>query len=263
MNISNGSFRLFQPSITPGAEAHFSPDGEGALRLPSGPPNQYRLAQWDDYRALPRRRFPWQPPLTFSIHARVSHRILPGTWGFGLWNDPMSLSLGFGSQRKLPALPNTVWFFFASPENSLSFRDDLPAHGALAATFRAPTWPVWFFAPGAVALPLLFFRPTARFLRRVASRLIQQDAASLEIDPTQWHTYAFHWEADCVTFTVDEQTVLATPISPHGSLGLVIWLDNQYAAWHPDGSLKWGVLEGEGGILEVQNLLIIPHKKNC
>jgi hypothetical protein len=27
-----------------------------------------------------------------------------------------------------------------------------------------------------------------------------------------------------------------------GPLGLVIWIDNQYAAWRPDGTLRMGVL---------------------
>jgi hypothetical protein len=246
-------------SVTPGAEASFPPAGQGHLRLPPGPSGQYSLAQWDDYRNLPRRRFPWQPPLTFSLQTRASHGTLPGTWGFGLWNDPMSLSFGFGSQRKLPALPNAVWFFFASPENALTFRDDLPANGALATTFRAPRVPVWLFAPGAVALPLLLFRPTARLLRRLASHLIQQDSAALDLDPTEWHAYAFRWETRHVTFEVDGRIVLETPISPRGPLGLVIWIDNQYAAWKPDGSLKWGALEGVGGGIKVQELLIVPH----
>lgn len=257
-NVAPSPQISLHPSQTPGATVEFSATGRGHLLLPPGPPNRYRLAQGDDYRGLPRARFPWQPPLTFSIRARTSHAVSPGTWGFGLWNDPMSLSLGFGSGRKLPALPNTAWFFFASPENYLSLRDDLPANGALAGTFRAPHWPTWVLAPGAVALPLLFFRPLARYLRRLAARLIQQDSAALTIDPTEWHTYAFQWEKERVTFGVDRQTVLETPISPRGPLGLVIWVDNQFAAWRPDGGLQWGLLEGgEAVTLEVTDLDIL------
>ncbi|HNB51355.1 MAG TPA: hypothetical protein PK530_05410, partial [Anaerolineales bacterium] len=123
------------PAQTPGATVDFSETGRGHLVLLPGPPHRYRLAQGDDYYGLPRARFPWHPPVSFHVRARASHTVSPGTWGFGLWNDPMSLSLGFGSGRKLPALPNTAWFFFASPENHLSLRGDLPANGALAGTF--------------------------------------------------------------------------------------------------------------------------------
>ncbi len=253
MNLPLGSL---SPTTSPGAEATFSLTGQGIIRLPPGPPHRYRLAQWDDYHGLARRRFPWQAPVTFSLRARASHASLPGTWGFGLWNDPMSLKLGFGSQRTLPALPNAVWYFFASPENALSFRDDLPAHGALAATFRAPNLPIGVFAPGIFALPLLFFRPTARVLRRVAARLIQQDATALPLDPTEWHTYAFDWQTRHVVFCVDGQKVFETDISPRGPLGVVIWLDNQYAAWRTDGSLNWGVLEGGWEKVEFEELNI-------
>ncbi|MCX7976420.1 MAG: serine/threonine-protein phosphatase 2A activator, partial [Bellilinea sp.] len=42
------------------------------LRLPPGPAGSYRVAQLDDYHHLPRHRFRWQPPLTFSLTAQVS-----------------------------------------------------------------------------------------------------------------------------------------------------------------------------------------------
>lgn len=242
--MANMAFPLHS-SATPGADAAFSETGTGTFRLPPGPPRQYRLAQADDYYGLPRARFPWQPPVTFSVRARASHAVIPGTWGFGLWNDPMSLSLGFGSVRKFPALPNAVWYFFASPENALSLRDDLPSHGALAATFRAPNLPAWLLAPGGLGLPLLFFRPLARVLRRLAAKVVPQDAVALPLDPTVWHTYAFMWTPTRVMFEVDGVRVLETSIVPRGPLGLVIWVDNQFAAWRPEGVLQWGVLEGQ------------------
>jgi len=244
----------FHPSTTPGTKASLSPTGRGILRLPSGPPHRYRLAQLDDYHGLSRRHFPWRTPITFKVRARASHTTIAGTWGFGLWNDPLSLSIGFGSGRKLPALPNTAWFFFASPENYLSLRDDLPANGALAATFRAPHLPVLILSPGVLALPLLFLGFTARFLRRVAARIVQQDSGALDIDPAEWHDYACNWVSDHVTFRVDEQVVFETSISPRGPLGSVIWMDNQYAAWKPDGGLKWGLLEGKEGWVEFEEL---------
>ena len=57
------------------------------LSIPAGPANKYRLAQLDDYPQLRRSDFPWRLPVRFSLAARTSNGSIPGTWGFGLWND--------------------------------------------------------------------------------------------------------------------------------------------------------------------------------
>jgi hydroxyethylthiazole kinase-like uncharacterized protein yjeF len=183
---------------------------------------------------------------------------IPGTHGFGLWNDPFSFSLGFGSGNLLPALPNAAWFFFASPPNYLSFRDDLPANGALAATFRSPPIPTWLASTGLIGIPLLMIPPVARLARKIASRVIRQDAAQLNHDPTEWHSYRLEWQVDNVSFYLDENIVLSTEISPQGPLGFVLWIDNQYAAWTPEGRMKYGTLPSPSGWLEVKDLTIQP-----
>jgi hypothetical protein len=93
------------------------------LSIPSGTADEYRLAQLDDYTKLNRKDFLLRSPLSLSLTARTSSNSISGTWGFGLWNDPFGLSLGFGGNPfRLPALPNAVWFFGASEESYLSFR---------------------------------------------------------------------------------------------------------------------------------------------
>jgi hypothetical protein len=219
----------------------------------------YRLAELEDYLHLPRRRFPHCPPLRLSLRARASAPNLPGTWGFGWWNDPFSLSLGLGGGvRRIPALPNAAWFFFASQHNYLSFRDHLPASGALAATFRAAPLPGWALAPAALALPLLALRPLARLARRLAARLIKEDAAALAHDPTEWHAYEIEWRENAVSFRLDGETVLQTPVAPRPPLGLVLWLDNQYAAWRPDGRLSYGFLANDPAWIEIRDLTLEP-----
>ena len=101
------------------------------LTIPSGKADKYRLAQLDDYAQLARGRFPHQTPISIRLLARTSSDAIPGTWGFGLWNDPFGLSIGYGSKPfRLPALPNAVWFFGASEENYLSFKEPiLPERG--------------------------------------------------------------------------------------------------------------------------------------
>ena len=94
------------------------------LWIPSGPAGKYRLAQLDDYTQKTRSRLPVHSPASLTLSARVSSDSIPGTWGFGFWNDPFGMSIGFGGKPwRLPALPNAVWFFGASKENYLSFRD--------------------------------------------------------------------------------------------------------------------------------------------
>ncbi len=246
------------PNITPGSNINDLGAGAWDLEIPPGPKGRYRLAQLDDYGSLVRREFPWGPPLTLSLQARVSDPNIPGTWGFGFWNDPFSLSLGFGGgSRRFPALPNAAWFFFASPQNYLSFRDDLPANGLLAATFRSSPWPSPLLALGVPVLPLLIWKYTARSLRRVTSKIIQQDAARISIDVTQWHNYRLNWQIDTVRFDVDGDLIFETPVSPFSPLGFVLWIDNQYAALPPDGGLAYGTLPFESRAqLQVRELQI-------
>ncbi len=231
------------PTLSPGARLATTGADAWRLEIPAGAAGRYRLAQLDDYAHLPRRAFLHRPPLALSLSARASSPDLPGTWGFGLWNDPFSFSLGIGGgSRRLPALPSAAWFFFASPSNYLSLRDDLPASGGLAGVFVSPDLPSLLLAPGAAFLPLLAFRPLRRLLRRLLRRFIRQEAASLALPVQDWHTYEIEWLVDELTFQVDGQVALRTPLAPGSPLGLVIWIDNQFAAFPPDGRLSYGTL---------------------
>src|SRR5512135_1952178 len=107
-----------KPRLSPDAQVISGGQAIWRLTIPPGSSQHYRLAQLDDYDALPRRAFSWEPPLSFALQARASARVIPGTWGFGLWNDPFGMGLLGGTNvLGLPALPNTAWFFFASPQN--------------------------------------------------------------------------------------------------------------------------------------------------
>jgi hypothetical protein len=242
--------------LNPRGEVVATSDG-WRLEIPAGARGTYRLSQLDDYAALRRDRFPHVPPLTINLRARVSAADLPGTWGFGVWNDPFGLSLGFGGNSgRLPALPQAAWFFYGSIENYLSFRDDLPANGFFAGTFRSPAIPSLLLAPAALALPFLPFRPISRWMRRLASKLILQGGVPVEANVKEWHDYKISWQRDGCSFFVDGQSILETPISPRGRLGLVIWIDNQYAFWRPDGRLGWGMLENPKAWMEIEGLEI-------
>ncbi len=234
-------------------DGELTPTSRGwRLSIPAGPAYRYRLSQLDDHLGIPRRAYPWRAPLSLSLRARASAESLPGTWGFGLWNDPFGFSFGPGDGfLRLPALPNCAWFFFGSPKNFLSFRDNLPANGLLAQTFRSPRFHPLLLRAGLI-MPF-----SRRKSRRFLGKVIEEDAASIGIDATQWHGYRLDLTAARTTFWVDGNCELNSPVSPKPPLGFVIWIDNQYAAFTPEGELRWGLEESpEGAWLEVEDLQI-------
>ena len=288
------AYTQLNPHCTPSARVEeISRDSAHyRLTIPVGKADAYRVAQLDDYAQITRGRFPHRFDLSLSLSARTSSDSIPGTWGFGLWNDPFGLSIGYGSRPfRLPALPNAVWFFGASEENYLSFRAernemetkrgvadsglDTPSatrpavNGFLAQTFRSPRFHPLLVLAG-LALP--FSRKTTR---RLMSRVIKEDgvqlwnqgtrsrhnasklAESKGIDPTQWHRYRLRWSQARVLWEVDEVRVFESAVSPNPPLGLVVWIDNQYAAFTPEGKIGFGVLENpEPAWLEIKDLEI-------
>lgn len=231
---------------TPNASIEKTPKGY-LMKIPAGDSSAYRFAQIDDYFGLPRRNFPHHS-LTLSLRARTSSSTIPGTWGFGLWNDPFGMSLGFGANRfRFPTLPNTAWFFGASEENHLSFSDK-PAQGFLAQSFRSPKFHASLI-PAGMVLPF-----SAKTSRSMLSKVIAEDSSALGVDVTQWHGYRLEWSSNRVVWVVDEVQVFESPVSPNPPLGLVIWIDNQYAAFTPQGKISFGVLEGNEEWLEIEDL---------
>ena len=221
------------------------------LGIQKGDSLSYRDAQLDDYAGLPRHKFPHQT-LSLSLRARVSSSSVAGTWGFGLWNDPFGLSLGFGGTPfRLPMLPNAVWFFSASPQNYLSFTDDKPAQGFLAQTFKSKSGVTPPLLAAGLTLP--FSRKTSR---KLLSKVIDEDSVTLSVDVTQWHAYRLEWRPSRVAWYVDDAPVCESPVSPKPPLGAIIWIDNQYAAFTPEGKIAFGVLAGEDEWLEVEDIVM-------
>jgi len=204
--------------------------------------DRYCLAQLDNYMQLSRNHFPHHPPLRIQVKARVSTPDLPGTWGFGLWNDPLSFGFGMGGMtRLLPVMPNAAWFFYGSPANSLSLREDHPRSGFHAKVFKSPRFPGLFSLLALPAIPLLLMTTTSRLLRRLARVLIKEDACQIDIPETEWHLFNLSWFEDQVTFYVDGINLFRSSLSPHGPMGLVIWMDNQYLCFDSSGKLSYGL----------------------
>ena len=127
----------------------------------------------------------------------------------------------------------------------------------MAATFQSPAK----LPPGLIMrtllLPLVLVRPISRWLRRSMSQYVHQDTLGLDLDPTEWHTYEIDWHKEVVVFQLDGQVLMETNVGPNGPLGLVIWVDNQYARWDPNGGLGYGTLQNpDTSWIELEDLRI-------
>ncbi|MBK8618114.1 MAG: family 16 glycosylhydrolase [Anaerolineales bacterium] len=88
---------------------------------------------------------------------------------------------------------------------------------------------------------------------------MQEQAPALQkVDVTQWHAYRLEWSEKRVVWYVDDVLVFESPVSPNASrpLGVIIWIDNQYAAFTPEGKIAFGVLEGGNEWLEIEDIVI-------
>lgn len=217
---------------------------EGNLLRLSLPPtsNTYCDAQLDDYKHLPRNAFKWSPPLTLEIRARASHNSPSGTLGFGFWNDPFAISLGQGgTARRIPAAPQTLWFFFGSNNNDLPLAPGVPGDGWKAASLRSPRIPSMLLAPLAVTAIGLSQVPRLRsWIIQSALNRVNADEALLDVELQEWHHYAIKWNELHATFLVDNHVVLQTDIIPPKPLGFVLWIDNQYAVASPEKGFRFG-----------------------
>jgi hypothetical protein len=240
-------------------ESSAAPNAETRWHLSLSASNRYADAQLDDYRDLARRDMHWAPPVRLALSARTSSPFPPGTFGFGFWNDPFSLGLGVrGAARRWPQTPQTAWFFYASPPSDLPLRRDVPGAGWKAATLRSRSIHPAFLLPGAAGAFLAMQLP---LLRRGVFALMRRFYAAeetrLHFDPSQWHSYVIDWRADRVVFLMDGEIQAVSAEPPTAPLGLVIWIDNQFAVASPENGMRYGVIPvHEAQWLEVANLHI-------
>lgn len=227
---------------------------------------QYVDAQIDDYARLARSAFPWRPPLRMTVRSRASlpaahvsdaastnesEGILLGTAGFGFWNYPFSIRGDF------LILPESVWFFYASPPSNMAFVPGIPGWGwkaqvvhsmrpqALAATIPMALSTAFALLTGTT-------QPAARWLQRLTGA----HEALLPVDMTTWHTYTLEWHPHQAIFWVDDTLVLRAPQPPTRPLGFVAWLDNQYAIATPRGVMRFGTVASGPQWLEIDSVQI-------
>jgi hypothetical protein len=113
------------------------------------------------------------------------------------------------------------------------------------------------FAPVMPAALLLAWPPSARLLRKLIGRVVGEDAQVCNVDATQWRHYRLEWRETSICFEIDHQEFWKTNLSPQPPLGLVIWIDNQFAAFPPNGKVSTGTLANlEPAWMEIRNLSV-------
>ncbi|SRR6266446_681548 len=219
------------------------------MSFDSAQQGHYSDAQIDDYGRLARSAFPWRPPLRMEVRARSSlpaatlsntedsTKTLRGTAGFGFWNYPFSI------RGDILMLPESVWFFYASPPSNMALVPGVPGFGWKAQVIHT-------MRPGALAatVPLALTaglglltgqtRPASYWMQRLTGAR----EALISSDMTSWHDYVLEWRQDEAIFRVDDQLVLRASQPPTRPLGFVAWLDNQYAVATPRGVLRFGAI---------------------
>lgn len=231
------------------------PSGDGLrLTVNSTPETQYSNAQISDYYVRDgdklRFDFRWRPPLRMSVMAWAEQpSALHGTVGFGFWNHPFSPDM-----KRLPRLPQAIWFFFSSPPNNMQLAYGVPGSGWKAATIDATrTLPLAPFA-----LPTMLLTRIPRLYKRLWQPIqralkIGEIALDAELLASR-HTYTINWHPNHAAFAVDDAIVLETPFAPRGAAGFVAWLDNQYAIVTPQGKFGFGTVA-----VEQSQSLILQH----
>jgi len=191
-------------------------------------------AELDDHRTAPRFKLPWTPPLRMTVRARFSHPAgeLLGTAGFGFWNDP------FDWVGNVEVPPNALWFFYASPQNDMSFVPGVRGHGWKAAFINGGTadkLTMW--------LGNLVFRLPG--MSKLVFKLAQLKVGAHEtildrVSLTEWHEYRIDWRENEARYFVDDVEVARAANPPRVRLGFVAWIDNNYTAMGPGRHFFFG-----------------------
>jgi len=232
--------------------------GPACVRLTIPPlAGGYADAQIDDTQRVPRARFRGRPPMRMRLRARASRRAPWGTLGFGLWNDPFTVSIGQGgAARRLPASPQALWFFYGSPPNDLAFTAGASGTGWKAVSLRSPSVPGLVLAPAALAALALSRLPgLASPAVQLARRAVTAAETNLPAALDEWHTYSLSWHHCEAVFAVDDSVVLVAAQPPTARLGFVAWIDNQFAALSTDTGFRFGLIPtAEAQSLEIRDL---------
>ena len=154
-------------------------------------------------------------------------------------------------------LPESIWFFYASPPSNMALVPDVPGWGwkaqvvhsmrfsALPATIPTALTVAWARMTGTT-------QPAARWVQKLSGA----HEALLPVEMDSWHTYSLEWHYTRARFWVDDILVLIVPEPPTRPLGFVAWLDNQYAVATPRGTIRFGFVASGPQWFEIDSVRI-------
>ena len=116
---------------------------------------------------------------------------------------------------------------------------NVPGNGWKAATIDATRPAALAIAPLA---PLILLLNQSKKLYKKLWPFVERNLCIAEQPLDQaimrdWHTYTIDWQINQVQLSIDQRIVLSTSRSPRGPMGFVAWIDNQYAAFTPEGKI--------------------------
>lgn len=218
-------------------------DTESGIRLDLYEGNEaggYSNAQLDDYRIDSQNRFRWKANVQLAVRARFScpAETMTGTAGFGFWNAPIGIGV-----RSIPAPPAAAWFFFAGPNSNIAAARGVPGWGWKAASLDARNGRFAVLLPTApIAMPLMRIPGVYEKLWPIAQRAMRADEKLLDLEMDRWHEYSIAWTREAVRYTIDGAEVHVCRRPPHGKMGFVAWIDNQYMVATPQGAFAQGTV---------------------
>jgi hypothetical protein len=237
---------MMKSRTTPGASIEKTPKGY-LMKIPAGDSSAYRFAQIDDYFGLPRRKFPHHS-LTLSLRARTSSFPSPEHGASGCGTIPSACRLGLG-RIVWPPRPAQRGMVLRGVAGQSSFVQRQTRTGISRAKF--PFAKISSSADtNGFGISLFRAKATRNCWARSSTRTHPLSGW------IQLNGMATGWSGvrSRVAWYVDDVRVFESPVSPNPPLGLVIWIDNQFAAFTPEGKISFGVLEGDEEWLEIEDL---------
>jgi hypothetical protein len=222
------------------------------LIMRNGPAGSLCSAQLDDFVSRPREEFPWTPPVVLKLRARVNLPAgdLLGTAGFGFWNNMAPLW-----SRRMEVLPNWIWFYYASPETTVSPTKG-PASGWKASVVHGGLGGenAMAFNDFLLRIPLI-----GKKLGRVRMPTQEKDLSAWDF--SIWHDFEIHWHREVIHFRIDGEEVLEAHLRVDMPLAFYAWVDNNYAGVKENGEMDLGYLGIPGEqVLMIDNLEINPGR---
>ncbi len=247
-----GYGRRFRPAEAAGSTGCSDPHHD-----PAFPAGVAFLAAGEILRRRPTRRYatplPRQPALEAAdpfFHPR-SHIAFRPAGHLRLWIMERSIfpfrgDGRCGAQTAGGAAVRLVFLRFVPA--GFAARRRRARRGWKAATLRFRNIPSPLLVPITLGGVLLASLPPARrWAFAQARRFYQAEERLLPVDPAEWHTYAIEWRASSAGFFVDGAEMLRSAHPPLPPLGLVLWIDNQYAVASPEKGFGFGVLATGAG----------------